>query len=911
MTLAAGTRLGAYDIVSAVGAGGMGEVYRARDPRLACDVAIKVLTASVSVDPDRLRRFEQEARAAAAISHPNILAVYDIGSHDHVAYIVSELLQGRTLRAQLQSYATTASTSASVTPQASSNDIRNSAAAAYTTLSVRKAVEYGGHVARGLAAAHAAGIVHRDLKPENIWITPDGHVKILDFGLAKLTERDAGSSAPLATGVGFSYTEPGMLLGTIGYIAPEQARALPVDHRADIFSLGVVLYEMLAGRSAFQRETSADTISAILKEDPPDLPAAERRVPPALVRLVERCLEKDPAARFQTAADLAFSLESLSSQSDRIDVADVNQARPSRPWRSRLAWMVAAVLALALLAVTIPAVRHVRESPPAAVHVGRFQLTLPADTQFTPAATLALAPDGRHIVFVAATGGVARLWLRPLDNLSARQLPGTDGATNPFWSSDNRWIGFFAGGKLSKISVDGGPPLTIASRAGRDGVWHDDTILFATPRGPIHRVSSIGGTPAAVTTLREGETDHQMPAFLPDGRHFLFQAASGQAANQTFTLWIGALDSSERAPLGPAESNTTYMSGPLLFARGDTVMAQPFDAAGRATTGDPFPLGNAVYRDNRSRAAFAASSTGVLAYRRGGRVARRLTWFNRRGQPEGTVGEPGSYFNLALSPDERRLATSQTSGPQGNIDIWLFDLARSAAAFRLTTAPGVEFDPVWSPDGSEVVFSALRAPLGQRLYRRGSNGQEEDELLKAVETSASGADGSSDGRFLIYVSTGDLWVLPRNGEGKPYPFAQTTATEGAPVFSPDARWIAYTSDETGQRQVHVRAFPSGGGNYQVSSAGGNHPRWRGDGRELFFLAPDGTMMAAEINMNQGLHATAPRPLFQTGILAQQSDNRPYVVTKDGNRFLVPVAGQDTGPVPDLVVVMNWPEARPR
>ena len=888
----------------------MGEVYRARDPRLGRDVAIKVLTASVSVDPDRLRRFEQEARAAAAISHPNILAVYDIGSHDSVPYIVSELLQGRTLREHLQSQAT-AGTSASLPGQTSSSHVRQSTATSSTSLSVRKVVEYAVQVARGLAAAHAAGIVHRDLKPENIWITPDGHVKILDFGLAKLTERDVGSRAPLATGMGFSYTEPGMLLGTIGYVAPEQARGLPVDHRADIFSLGVMLYEMLAGRNAFQRETSADTISAILKEDPPELPAAERRIPPGLVRIVERCLEKDPAARFQTATDLAFALDSLSSQSDRIDVADVQRARPPQPTRARLGWMVAAVLALALAAVAIPAVRHVRESPPAAGHLGRFQLTLPADTQFTPAATLALAPDGRHIVFAAATGGVAKLWLRPLDNLSARQLPGTDGATNPFWSSDNRWIGFFAGGKLSKISVDGGPPLTIANTAGRDGVWHDDTILFATPKGPIYRVSPTGGTPSAVTTLREGETDHHMPAFLPGGRHFLFLAASGQGANQTFTLWMGALDSSERAPLGPAESNTTYASGHLLFARGDSVMAQPFDASRRATTGDPFPIGSAVYRDNRPRAAFAASSTGVLVYRRGGRVARRLTWFNRRGQPEGTVGEPGTFFNLALSPDERRLAASHTSGPQGNIDIWLFDLARSAAAFRLTTAPGVEFDPVWSPDGSEVLFSALRASLGQRLYRRGSNGEGEDALLKAVETGASGADWSSDGRFLIYVSTGDLWVFPRFGEGKPYPFAQTAATEGAPVFSPDARWIAYTSDETGQRQVHVRAFPSGGGDYQVSSAGGNHPRWRGDGRELFFLAPDGTMMAAEIDTKQGLHASAPRPLFQTGIVAQQSDNRPYAVTKDGSRFLVPVAGQDTGPVPDLVVVMNWPEARPR
>lgn len=915
MTLHPGTRLGAYEIVSLIGAGGMGEVYRARDPRLGRDVAIKVMSASWSIDPERLRRFEQEGRAVAAISHPNILAVYDIGSQEGTPYIVSELLQGQTLRERLQFLPSTSSLQSSVSGRpANPIGAGNSTAPGSVALPVRKAVEYAVQVARGLAAAHAAGIVHRDLKPENIWVTPDNQVKILDFGLAKLTPLDAVSKAPLATGIGFDNTEPGMLLGTIGYVAPEHARGLPVDHRADIFSLGVVLYEMLAGRTAFHRATTADTISAILKEDPADLPVAERCIPPAVVRIVQRCLEKDPAARFQTAADLGFALESLSSPSDRIDVTGLQPLTAVRPSRERLAWMVAAILAAVALGASVPAVRHFRETSPPPAHAGRFQVTLPPDTQFTPAAALSISPNGQHIVFAAATGGAARLWVRPLGDLSAKELPGTDGGTSPFWSPDGRWVGFFAGGKLNKIQIDGGPPLVVVNTQGRDGVWHDDTILFAIPNGPIQRVAAGGGAASAVTTLRDGETDHRMPAFLPDGRRFLFLATSGsEAMNQTFTLWIGSLDSPDRIPLGPAESNTAYASGHLLFVRGDTIMAQPFDPSKGSTTGDPFAVGGPVYRDNvRPRAAFSASPTGELVYRRGGRVARRLTWFNRRGQSEDTVGQPGTYFSLALSPDERRLAASHSPVPQGNIDIWLFGLAGPAATFRLTTAPSPEFDPVWSPpNGADVVFSAFGAPGAQRLYRRASSGEGQEELLQDVDGGASGSDWSRDGRFLVYTSGGDLWILPLAGGGKPSPFVQTKANESAAAFSPDTRWIAYASDETGKRQVYVKSFTSGGGNYQVSIEGGHHPRWRGDGGELFFLAPDGTMMAAEITTKRGFQVSAPRPLFATGIIAQQSDNHPYVVTGDGNRFLVPVAGRDTGPVPDLVVVMNWLATRPR
>jgi len=863
----------------------MGEVYRARDARLGRDVAIKILPAAFSADTDRLGRFEQEARAAAALNHPNILAVYDLGTHPSTGsgqtapYIVSELLEGATLRERMSQGG----------------------------LPVRKAMEYAIQIARGLAAAHEKGIVHRDLKPENIFITLDGRVKILDFGLAKLTQNDElGAATNLPTTPRFE-TQSGMLLGTMGYMAPEQVRGLPVDHRADVFAFGVILYETLSGLRAFHGETTADTITAILKEDPPDLPIIERHITPALERIVDRCLEKNPAARFQTATDLAFALESLSSHSDRTEIAAaVAGAAPARRSRERIAWASAALLGIALVGAGLVAVRHLREAPPPADPV-QFHIIPPQDTVMQ-SPQLAISPDGRQVVFIASKG-VASLWVRALATLEARALPGTEGAGIPFWSPDSRSVGFFAGGKLKKIQIGGGPPIVLCDApAARGGTWNsDNTIVFGLQNGPLQKVSSTGGTPAPATIVDNGETGHRWPWFLPDGRHFVYVAMlGGTRAAGTGSLRVGSLESNETTSLGLSDSNVAYGSGHLIFVRSSNLMAQPFDPHRRVSLGEAFPVLDELRPlTSTLYAPFSVSATGVLGYSRGGVQSSQLTWFDRTGRVLGTVGEPGFYINLALSPDERRLAASLGTGSPMNIDIWLIDLARDATPSRFTFDPATEFDPAWSPDGSQVAFTSSRTGTN-RLYRHASSGSGQDEPLLKSDLGASAPDWSRDGRFLVYSSAGDVWVLPLSGDGRePLAFLQTPFNESDPAFSPDGRWIAYNSNESGQAQIYVQSFPAGGGKFLISRQGGMEPRWRGDGRELFFLAPDGTMMAAGIDTTKDFQATVPQPLFRTGITSAR-DNHPYVVTKDGARFLFPVIERSTAS--PITVMMNWPAA---
>jgi serine/threonine protein kinase/Tol biopolymer transport system component len=903
--LTAASKLGPYEIVSAIGAGGMGEVYRARDPRLGRDVAIKILPPSFSADPDRLRRFELEARAAAALNHPNILAVHDVGSHQGAPYLVSELLEGETLRERL-----------SQPSRASVMSPQDTALSGVTTLSahaglpVRRAVEYAIQIARGLAAAHDKNLVHRDLKPENIFITTDGRVKILDFGLAKLTQPDGASNATeLPPTTPNLNTQAGMILGTMGYMAPEQVRGLPVDHRADIFAFGVILYEMLAGQRAFQGATSVDTLSAILKEDPPDLPVAERHIPPALERIVDRCLEKSPSARFQSATDLAFALESLSSHSDRSDTGAVLAGASTRRSRGRLAGIAAAIVSIALIGTGVVAVRHLREASPVADLV-RFVITPPENTPLSQAAPLAISPDGRQVVFGAVSKGQPTLWVRPLAALTAQLLPGTEGASFPFWSPDSRSIGFFAGGKLMKVQLSGGPPVPLCDAPnGRGGAWNDDnTIIFApSPAAGLQKVASGGGTPAPVTTQDKGEGGHRWPWFLPDNRHFIYVSAAGGGGRPSGTLWIGSLDSSEKASMGPSDSNGMYASGHLLFVRGATLMAQPFDPERRTATGEPFPIAEQIFGIAATlKASFSVSASGALVYRPGVGATSQLTWFDRTGKSLGPVGDPGVHVNLALSPDERRVAVSQAA--LGSISIWMVDLARASAPSRFTVESGGNFDPVWSPDGAQLVFTSNRTGTFD-LYWHPANGSGQDELLLKPDKGAGAPDWSRDGRFLAYSSSGDVEVLPLSGlgsskveRGKPFAFLQTSFDEGDPAFSPDGRWMAYYSTESGQRQIYVQSFPAGGSKSRISEGGGSEPRWRGDGRELFFLAPDGMMMSARVDTAKDFKVTVPQPLFQTGITSTQN-NHPYVVTRDGQRFLVPLINQSAAS--QMTVVLNW------
>jgi serine/threonine protein kinase len=614
----AGTRLGRYEIRSKLGAGGMGEVYRAHDERLNRDVAIKVLPAALSQDTDRLRRFEQEAQAAGALNHPNILAVYDVGMHDGSPYIVSELLEGEELREQL-------------------ND---------GPLPQRKALDYAQQIAQGLAAAHERGITHRDLKPENLFITTDGRVKILDFGLAKLRPpRNESTSSEIDTRK--QITDPGTVMGTVGYMSPEQVRGHEADHRLDIFSFGSILYEMLAGQRAFRRDTMAETMTAILKEEPPELSETNAKISLPLEKIVRRCLEKKPERRFHSTHDLAFAIESLSgtaTSSGQTLTALTALSTRSRITR-HLPWIVAGVLFIALLGALPFVISSLRRAP-VETPLTRVSVLPPEKSTL---GTVTVSPDGRRLAFIATDATRKRLlWVRPLDSLAAQPLAGTDDAIYPFWSPDSRFIGFFAGGKLKKIEVTGGSPSTLCNAPnGRGGAWNrDDIIIFAPDnRGGLSRVSAAGGEPSPATTLDSSrqENTHRFPQFLPDGRHFLYFARSVQPENSA--IYVSSLDQPKAKRIISTDANVAYAPpGYLLFAREGTLMAQVFDAASLALTGVPFGVAEQVghFRSN-NEAYFSVSETGILVYQSGDAGKTQLVWFDRSGKQLGALGPPGDY----------------------------------------------------------------------------------------------------------------------------------------------------------------------------------------------------------------------------------------------------------------------------
>lgn len=888
MTLTAGTRLGPYEIISPVGAGGMGEVFRARDTRLGRDVAVKVLPSSYAENKERLHRFEQEACAAGALNHPNILSIHDIGTHDGSPYLVSELLEGETLRERLNG----------------------------GVLSSRKALDYARQIAQGLAAAHEKGILHRDLKPENLFIVRDERVKILDFGLAKLTgAADVQAQTDIPTRR--VDTDPGVVMGTVGYMSPEQLRGKTVDHRSDIFSFGAILYEMLSGRRAFHGESAVETMSAILKEDPPDLSETNKTIAPGLERVVHHCLEKNPEARFHSASDLAFALEALSSPSTISGQTATTIApildQPKK--RERLIWIGAtALLGLALLAALPFAIAYFRTPPAPGVHATRF-FVFPPEKATVAGGGQHISPDGQRMVFRAnGADGKALLWTRPLDSLTAQPLAGTEDAGNPFWSPDSRFIGFFtAGSKLKKIEFTGGPTQTLADvRGGGGGTWNrDGVILFARTSDGLYRVSATGGAQTPVTTLDESrkETSHVWPYFLPDGRHFLYLARSVQRENTG--VYVGALDSKERKLLLNADSSVAYAPpGFLLFLRERTLMAQPFDPNKLQLTGEPFPIAEQVGSNSvTGRAFFSVSETGVLALLSSNAANTQLAWFDRGGKQLASVGMPAVDTGVRFSPDEKRLAVVRFDPQAGSPDIWLIDLARNSPS-RFTFDPASETTPVWSPDGSRIIFASNRDGV-PNLYQKLSSGAGNDEaLLKSAEPMLS-HDWSPDGRFILYgvlspKTNVDLWLLPLFGDQKPALFIQTEFAESQGRFSPDGRWVAYISNESGSFQVYVQSFPSSGGKWQVSTGGGAQPQWRRDGKELFYLAPDRKLMAVEVNGTGPTFVPGvPKPLFDAHVSNVFPGNgHYYTVTGDGQRFLVNTLVGDSAPVP-FTIVMNW------
>jgi eukaryotic-like serine/threonine-protein kinase len=885
MILAAGTQLGPYVIFSPLGAGGMGEVWRARDTRLNREVAIKVLPASFAHDADRLRRFKQEALATSALNHPNILTVYDIGDREGMPYIVAELLDGEELRAQLNA----------------------------GPLSARKAIEYARQIAAGLAAAHEKGIVHRDLKPENLFVTTDGRVKILDFGLAKLrSPQPQSSEAPTQKMI----TDPGTVMGTVGYMAPEQVCGKETDNRSDIFAFGVILYEMLSGQRPFSGDSGVEVMNAILKEDPPELGESNKQINPQLTNILRRCLEKRPGQRFQSASDLGFALEAVSiSSSSRLEMAPALSVHK----RERLAWLA---IALLLGILGFAGAYFIRDPVTNDARVMKFSIPPPEKASFE---SIAVSPDGRHLAFTAATGGKVQLWVRAFDSIEARVLTGTQGARSLFWSPDSRFIGFFADDKLKKIEATGGPvqtlcdaPLPLSGAWSRDGV-----ILFGQSGVGLSRISEKGGEVTAVTTLDRSrqEIAHGSPTFLPDGRHFFFDIASGQKV--TRGVYLGSLDGRLKRQLLEEVTGIKYTAaargeksdgaGWLVFGRDGALLARPFDIGRLDFTGDQFLLSDKVGRDIffDSYLTFSLSDNGVLVFDPSiERRRRQYRWVDRRGQQFNLLDVPAGLFNLWLSPDEKRFIADRTDPQTITFDLWLFELAGGTEQ-RFTIDPADDFSPIWSPDGSRIVWASTREDVVANLYQRAANLAGEPKPLWKSDQSKIPTDWSRDGRFIIYHQYNpktkfDVWVFPLTGsdEAKPLPVVQTEANEVAGALSPDGHWLAYTSNASGRHEIYVQSFPDGGGKRQVSTGGGNSPRWRRDGRELFYYAEDGKLMAAPVRSGESFETGATVSLFEFRAGIPAAAFTPYVVTDNGQRFLINTV-VETEPNAPLTVVVNW------
>ncbi len=888
MALSAGTRLGPYEILAPLGAGGMGEVYRARDTRLERMVAIKVLPTHLSASPERRQRFEREAKTISKLSHPHICALYDVGRADGTDFLVMEYLEGETLAEHL----------------------------AKGPLPTEQVLRYGMEMADALDKAHRQGTVHRDLKPGNVMVTKSG-VKLLDFGLAKAVAPVTSRLSALPTeAAGKSLTGEGTILGTFQYMAPEQLEGKEADARTDIFALGAVLYEMATGQKAFSGANQASLISSIMTSEPAAISALAPMCPPALDRVVRTCLAKDPEDRLQSAHDVGAELKWIAEGGSQPGVPAPVAAR--RRSRERLAWagFVAAAVAAAF------AVGYFRRGsePPRAI---RFEISPGENAPYTDAGRVdtdlapAVSPDGRHVAFNAEdSDGKTFLWLRYLGELTTRPLAGTEGAKFPFWSPDGRSIAFFADRKLKKIEVSGGPAQRICDAPrGRGGTWNrDGVILFAADSfSPINRVSASGGTPAPVTRLdtAHAESSHRWPHFLPDGKHFLYFSylgANPEAPSQNGGTRLGSLDSKETKVLVAESSNTIYAPpGYLVFCREGNLLAQPFDAESLRTTGDPMPIAARLeYDEGRKFGSFSVSVGGVLAYASLTSRRTQLRWVDRTGREIALVGAPAEYENLRLSPDGRRVAVSIREPGTKHASIWIYDASRGAMA-RFTSTPSLDFSPVWSPDASHLAFSSERAG-GPRLFLKPLSGAGgEEALLKTTTMSEIPTDWARDGRFILGAvaepQTGyDVWVLPMAGDRKPFPFVQGKSTDWQGTFSPDGRWVAYTSEESGRAEVCVAPFPGPGPRSQISTAGGSLPRWRGDGKELFYIAADQKLTAVDVRTAPALEAGAARPLFE--VRSVPTYGWIYDVSADGQRFLVNARMREQT-APPITVVVNW------
>jgi eukaryotic-like serine/threonine-protein kinase len=914
MTLIPGTKLGPYEIQSLLGAGGMGEVYRARDTRLERDVAIKVLPAHLSSDPDLKQRMEREAKAISSLNHPHICTLHDVGSQDGIDFLVMERLEGETLADRLRRGA----------------------------LPPEEVLKIATEIAEALDKAHRCGIVHRDLKPANIMLTRNGP-KLMDFGLAKpspgvssgsaaspLTPTSPTMSAAALSASASPLTQKGTVVGTFQYMAPEVLQGAEADARSDIFSFGCVLYEVLTGRRAFEGKSQFSVLGAILDKEPERISIVLPDSHPRLDETVWRCLAKNPERRYGCMHDVQIQLEAL-AESPKAASPPALTSKPASS-SSLSPWLIAGVATL--LAISI-AVAHFLQAPKS-VQVVRSSILPPTDASFVTMVPASgppvLSPDGTRMAFTARDAkSKVLLYVQSLNSLTAQAVPGTDDAIYPFWSPDSKQIAFFAAGKLKKISADGGPPQDICDTvSGRGGAWGKNGVIVFTPSSnqSLFSVPAAGGTPEPASKLdvAKGENSHRWPWFLPDGKHFIYWSRTSRPGESP-VIYIGELGSLQARSLTKSDTMAQYASGHLLFLRGQTLMAQVFNPGRMELSGEPQPIAEHVAVNGSTiRAMFSASETGTLVYQSGeASTGWDLVWFGRDGKPIETVAQASRYIGPSLSPDGTRFVVTIFVGNQGIADNWIFDLAR-ATRTRMTFSSSVTpyanlGGATWTPDSKTIFYTAVSQGVF-RIYGKAADGSSSERLiLDSGDTSAYPSSVSPDGRYLVYMKrlnpnqtgndqTGNhIWALPLSAEGKPadgkpFPIVQDAFDEKAPIVSPDGKWLAYQSNESGRAEIYITAFPAGGAKWQVSSNGGTMPKWRRDGKELFFADPQDNIVAVDVNTSgNAVKLGAPHTLFQA--VGIQRDFGPFDVTADGKKFLINSGNLKEGTEP-LTLVQHWP-----
>ncbi|HEV2202294.1 MAG TPA: protein kinase [Bryobacteraceae bacterium] len=894
MPLSVGDKLGPYEILAPLGAGGMGEVWKARDTKLDREVAIKVLPAALAHDLERLARFEREAKVLASLNHPNIAQIYGIEESSGVRALVMELVPGQTLVFHIKP----------------------------GPLPLETALNYAKQIADALEAAHEKTITHRDLKPANIMITPAGVVKVLDFGLAAVgqasTPGDGNpTNSPTLT---MRATQAGMIMGTAGYMSPEQAAGQTVDRRADIWAFGVVLWEMLTGQRLFTGDTIAHILADVLRA-PIDFDKLPKGTPPAIRELLRRCLDRDVKNRLQWIGEGRVAIQKyLADPAGRTKVSQQNEAS-----RTKFLWPAVTVVAV-LTAATLSFV-HFREQPPPAAEPVRFQIPLPDKGTPVPFPTPAVSPDGRRVVFQAVTEGVARLWVRALDQLEPRPLAGTEGVVGlQFWSPDSRFVAFDVQGTLKKVEASGGPAQSLCTLPGNllGGFWTGDgRIVFGTLASGLFQVAAAGGAASPITVLdpKRQETYHAFPALLPDGLHFLYTRFTVNA--ETSGIFLGTLAAGTVNP-GPEQqaskrlladvSSSVFARPPdpratgdgyVLFSREGTLMAQPFDGARLEFSRDATPIAEQV----PGTGAFSVSSTGVLVFatRAGAGAGRRLTWYDRQGKSLGTSGAGASDASteLELAPDGTRVAVVRLGST------WIDEFARGVT--NRIRPPDTSVRPVWSPDGNRIVFASP-----PNVYVKAASNAGKEEVLFKFERATDPLDWSRDGRWLLYQETDpitkhDLWALPmeegkpagKPPAGKPIVFLQTASDEREGKFSPDGRFVAYVSDESGKSEVYVASFPAPSFRVPISNGGGYQPRWRRDGKELLYLTGDSKLMSVDVTLGGTFQAGVPKALFVVPIIGGGTGQlHRWDLTADGQRFIVDTVRSGDASAP-LTLVENW------